>query len=641
MSKNLIEDIYPLSPLQQGILFHALLAPQADVYLRQVSYQIDSQLDVSAFERAWQATVDRHGVLRSCFVWEKRDEPQQVVFRKVKVPFERCNLRGLAPDERQRRVEDLLAAERGHPFKLSKAPLLRVTLAELSADRFRCVFTYHHLVLDGWSLARVLGEVAELYHGFSQQRPVDLPPSRPFADYVAWVRRQDMAATEAFFREHLRGFSTPTPVGSAPAAPLADAARFIELDARLGAAVTSALRTLLSRHGLTPGTLVQGAWALLLHRYSGERDVVFGTVFSGRTEELPDAESIVGLLINTLPLRARIDPAEPLLPWLARLQSERLALHRFEHAPLALIQQWSEVASGLPLFDSLLIFENFPRGLRAAGAAPVSDVRSIEATNYPLTLLAEFSAEIALRVACEAGRFPPAAAGRLLRHFEALLRGMAERPEGSLADLPLLTPEERQQALVEWNDTGSAMPAGATAFRLFEGQVQRQPQAVAMHCDGETLSYAELDRRADLLARRLRAHGVGPEVLVGIFAEVSPEMVVGLLAVWKAGGAYVPLDPDYPRERLALMLEDSGLDVLLTQERLLGRLTTRSTRVVLLDGAGEEPGGDGEDLGAEPAPENLAYVIYTSGSTGRPKGVQVSHAGLVNFLAAKRFVPHS
>jgi amino acid adenylation domain-containing protein len=634
MSRASIEDLYPLSPLQQGMLFLSLLAPESDVYLRQVSYQVDIPLDVAAFEQAWQTVVDRHPALRTCFVWERQKEPHQVVLKRLKVPFEHHDLRGLAQAEQEGRSAALFAAERRRPVQLSRPPLLRVTLLELAADRFRCALTYHHILVDGWSLGRILGEVATVYQSLFSGRQVALPPARPFADYIAWVRRQDMAATESFFRGYLRGLLAPTRVWAAPGPPPpALAERFAELAARLPADVTARLRGVLSGHGLTPATLVHGLWALLLSRYTGERDVIHGAVFSGRPESLPDSDSIVGLLVNTLPLRARVEPAGRSLAWLARLQSERLDLHRFEFAPLARVQQWSEVGGGHPLFDSLVIFENFPRG--AAGGVPVSDVRTFEATHYPSTLLAEVTSEIVLRLAFDASLCPPAEACRLLARFEALLRGLAERPEGLLGELSPLAPGERQQALVEWNDTYVPASAAPSALAGFERQVARQPDATAVECGAERLSYGELDRRAGLLAARLAAVGVGPETLVGLAVEVAVEQVVALFAVWKAGGAYVPLDPGYPRERLAFMMEDAALPVVLTEETLLDRLPRlprSSARFVLLD----RPSANAVPAAAvvPVAPAALAYALYTSGSTGRPKGVLVSHANLANFLAA-------
>jgi amino acid adenylation domain-containing protein/non-ribosomal peptide synthase protein (TIGR01720 family) len=638
MSKALIEDIYPLSPLQQGMLFHALLAPETDVYLRQVSYGIDAPLDVQAFESAWQSVVDRHPALRTCFAWERQDEPQQVVLRRVKLPVDRHDLRNLDEAGQKREIEELLAAGRSRPFKLSKAPLLRLTEAELAPDRFFCIFTYHHLLLDGWSLARVFAEVAEAYRAAVEGRPASFPPSRPYRDYIAWVRRQDMGTAEAFWRGELAGFTAPTPLDLGRGAEPGP----VDLDTRLPAADAAALRAPLARAGLTPSTLVYGGWALLLHRLSGAPDLVFGAVFSGRPEELPDAGSIVGLMINTLPVRVQINPGERLLSWLRRLQENRLRLHRFEHTPLPLVQRWSEVGGGAPLFDSLLIFENFPRAAISPGEpAAVSHLRTLEATNYPLTLLAELSDELSLRAACGAGRFAPAAVAGLLRRFAALLAALAADFERPIADVPLLTPEERQQVLVEWNDTVAAGPPGPTVVHLFERQAALSPDALAVEMGDERLTYAELHARAGRLARHLRALGVGPEGLVGLCAEPSLDMVVGLFGILLAGGAYVPLDPDYPRERLALMVEDSGAAVLLAQERLLSRLPAGSARVAFLDSPGTalEPGA--------PLPEALAagraYVLYTSGSTGRPKGVQVCHGSLANFLWSMRerpgFVP--
>jgi amino acid adenylation domain-containing protein/non-ribosomal peptide synthase protein (TIGR01720 family) len=678
MDRSLIADIYPLSPAQQGILFHALLSPGADVYRRQVSYEIAAALDAAAFTRAWQAVVDRHAALRTAFAWEGRDDPRQVVFRQVKLPVERLDWCDLPPGERQTRLAELLAADRARPFRLSKAPLARLLLVALGPERWCCIWTYHHLLLDGWSLSQIRQEVAALYAAAREGRPAQLPQCRQFGDYVAWLGRQDRAAAEAFWRRELAGFSAPTPLGIERLAPgpavaagaggagtegagaiPATAPAHGELDHRLPADLTAALRTLQAAHGLTFSTLIYGAWALLLSRYGGASDVLFGAVFSGRPASLPGVESIVGMMINTLPLRVRVARDLPLVALLRQLQRQRIELHAYEHSSLAEVQRWSEVRGGGALFDSLVIFENFPgRPLGGGAAAPslaVSGVRSIEATHYPLTLLAEMEEGLHLRLAFAAGRFDTPAMMRLLRHLAVLLEASCAGIERPADELVLLTAAERQQLLAEWSDTAAAAPPAATADRLFARQAALTPGAVAVTGDQGAWTYAELGRRAGRLARRLRALGAGPEVLVGVYAESSPEAVAGLLAVLAAGAAYVPLDPEYPRERLAFMIADSGLRLLLTQRRLLDALPAPGLPVLVLDEDGDDDAGaaawgavhgapadqcaarhaDGLAVSAAD-PDGLAYVIYTSGSTGKPKGVQVPHRALANFLWSLR-----
>jgi len=638
MSRDRIEDVYPLSPLQEGILFHSLVDRQADPYFRQVSYELLGPLDAPAFERAWQAVMDRHSALRAAFVWEKRDEPRQVVFRKVKLPFEVQDWREISPDEQADRLSAFLEEDRRRGFQLSRAPLLRLALLRLDDEVHRFVWSHHHLLLDGWSVALVLREVAALYQAFRQGRELELEPSPAFGDYIVWLREQDSAEAEAFWRHYLRGFASPTPVEAGSVASTATSIE--EEDVEVGPQAVAALRSLLGRHGLTFNTLVHGAWALLLNRQGGGPDVVFGAVFSGRPAELPGVESMVGLLINTLPVRVRVEP-EALLPaWLQKLQRERFRLHRYEHTPLVEIQRWSEVERGRALFESLVIFENFPRDTAQGGEGGAAGLRlaaprSLEGTNYPVTLLAEVGDSVRLRLAWDGRRFPAPAMQGMLRRLRGLLEAIAADLDRRLDDLPLLTSEESHQLLAEWNDS-SAPPPDLPVHRAFEEVALRRPDAAAVVSEDRRVTYGELNRAADHLAGRLRALGVGPETLVGVFADSSPETVAGLLAILKAGGAYVPLDLDYPRERLAFMIEDSRVPLLLTRKALTDRLPSADPRVVLLDGLLEAPASSPR---LETPASELAYVIYTSGSTGRPKGVQVPHGALAGFLASMRERP--
>ncbi|HKH49292.1 MAG TPA: amino acid adenylation domain-containing protein, partial [Thermoanaerobaculia bacterium] len=632
-----IEDLHPLSPTQEGILFHSRLEPGTGAYFEQMACTLRGALDVPAFERAWHAVGDRHPALRSAFVWEGLDAPLQVVRRPVEIPWRHEDWSAVPESERPERLAALYREERELGFDLTRAPLMRCVLVRLAGGLHHFVWSHHHLLLDGWSLPLVLREVFTAYDALRRGRAPELEPARPFRDYVAWLQERDLAAAEAFWRRSLDGFTAPTRL-EADAGP--DAPRSAEepgfASLRLAPRSAAALRSLARRQQLTLSTLVQGAWALLLHRHSGAEDVVFGATVSGRPAALPGVESIVGVFINSLPVRVRAAEESLLLPWLEELQAWQAEQREHEHSPLVQVREWSPLARDLPLFESLLIFENYPVdvALDAVAGLGVEDLRFFEQTHYPLTATVAPQEGLRLSLAHDRARFGDAAAARLLRDFAALLEGIAARPQGRLADLPWMSAAERQQLVVEWNDTEIDADAGDCIHRRFERQARRTPGAVALVFGRRQLTYAELDRQAEELAGRLRRRGVGPDVRVGLCAERSPEMVAGLLAVLKAGGAYVPLDSAYPAERLALMLEDSGARVLLTQEGLLPRLPiSAGVRVLLLDEGADEGAAQGQAEPVPAGPDHLAYVIYTSGSTGRPKGVMVPHRGVLNFFA--------
>ncbi|HKV06574.1 MAG TPA: amino acid adenylation domain-containing protein [Thermoanaerobaculia bacterium] len=632
MTTNL-EDVYPLSPLQQGMLFHSLLAPESGIYVNQCSCRLRGELDAERFHQSWQKAVDRHAILRSAFLWEGFDEPLQAVRSQAAVPWRTEDWRGLSAGEQAARLEELRTAERRRPFQLAQAPLLRLVLIRTGEDVWELVWTFHHILLDGWSVPLLLRELSALY---ASGDPAALPPVRPYRDYIAWLQRQDRTRAEAFWRQTLAGFSTPTPLGiDRPVPAGAGGTDFAEETSSLPADATAALQAFAARQKVTLNTICLGAWALLLARYSGEEDVVFGAVVSGRPAELPEVESILGLFINTLPVRVRVPETEPAAAWLRSLQARQLELRQFEHSPLSQVQKQSDVPPGTALFESLFVFENYPMAeMAGAGGSPISveQVRNDESTNYPLTLAVAVAEDTLLRLTYDRSRFAPAAIRRLLGHFARLLQSLTAHADRPLGETSPLDAAELEQ-LRAWNATEAAFSRDRCLHELVEAQVDRDPEAVALSFEGGTLTYRALDERANRLARHLIELGCAPETPVGVFEERSLELVVSLLAILKTGGAYVPLDPDLPAERIAFQAADAGLPLLLVQENLRDRLPATAARVVEVGAEDPPSAGRGTPRPAVRAdPQSPAYVLYTSGSTGRPKGVVVSHRAIVNRL---------
>ncbi len=624
--------------MQQGLLFHTLYAPDSGVYCEQWSCTLHGHLQVAALQHAWQRVVERHPVLRTTFHWENGAEPFQVVHRRVEVPWRQYDWRNRCTGEQEQRLEAILAADREQGFALSNAPLMRLTFIQMAEDVYQLVWTHHHLLLDGWSVPLLLKEAFQFYNGFCAGRELHLEVCRPYGDYIAWLQQQDLSQAEAFWRQTLQGFTTPTSlhVWSVGSVAANEEAGYDEQQKRLSETLTAALQALARRHHLGVNTLVQGAWALLMSRYSGEEDVVFGVVVSGRPAALVGVESMVGLFMNTLPVRVRVPPKASLLPWLQALQAQQVEARHYEYSPLVQVQRWSNVPPGLPLFDTLFVFENYPGRATVqewVSSLEIRQVRFVPRTNYPLTVLVIPGPELVLRLSYQCARFDSATMTRMLGHLQTLLEGMVADPGQRLADLPLLTQAERQQLLVAWNDTHAAYPSDMCVHQVFETQVERTPDTVAVVFEERVLTYRELNTRANRLAHHLRALGVGPEVLVGLCVERSLELMVGLLGILKAGGAYVPLDPTYPPARLAFMLADAQVPILVTQQQYMARMPVYGVQVVCLDGDWERLASQPEDnpvSGVTPA--NLAYVINTSGSTGQPKGVMVEHRALSNTM---------
>jgi non-ribosomal peptide synthetase component F len=489
-------------------------------------------------------------------------------------------------------------------------------------------------LLDGWSGSNVIQEVIAFYKGGGL---AVLPEVRPYRSYIDWIQNQDPARAEKFWREQLKGFVSPTRLPSDRES--SSGQRYDKEELIFSKAFSDRLRAIAGQHHITLNTLMRGVWAILLSRYSDELDICFGVTLAGRPAELKGVESMAGLFINTLPLRLRVPENSPLVSWLKELQRLHAEIERYSHSPLADVQRWAEIATGERLFESLLVFENYPidkslddgiEGLRFTG------VRAFEQTEYPLNLDVVPGGELLLRLMYDKDRFDASAIRRILSHVRMALEAFAANPDRRIADVEILSDTERRQLLIGWNDTETNFDLTVCAHELFEAQAKQDRDAVALVFDDRRLTYGELNARANQLAHYLRGRGVGSEVLVGACMERSLEMVVGLLGILKAGGAYVPLDPGYPSERLAYILKDAQVSILLAEQKVLGVLALQNAEVICLDSDWDSIANESEDdLINVAQPQSLAYVIYTSGSTGKPKGAMIEHKGMLNHLFAK------
>ncbi|MBW4717721.1 non-ribosomal peptide synthase/polyketide synthase [Saccharothrix obliqua] len=585
-----VEDIHPLTPLQAGMVFHSLV-DDSTAYFNQLRVRLSDVDSPERLAEAWQRVVDRTPVLRSAVVWEGVDEPLQVVHRHVVVPVE------FAP------VTDELVARDAHAgLDLTRAPLMRLVVGRVSEHEVDLLWTSHHLLLDGWSTAQVFGEVLAEYAGAA---PV---VRRPFRDYLEWLAGQDPAAAEEHWRGVLRGFDTPTALPYDR--PPTDAHR-AESSAQLAFDLPAPpLAEVARAHGLTVNTLVQGAWALLLSRVSGDRDVVFGTTVSGRPAELPGVEDMVGMFINTVPTRVAVDARDEVLPWLRRLQEAQTESRRFDFVSLADIQSWA----GGRLFDSLLAFENYPVEATADGAPRVGEVDGLDTTTFPLTIRAHADDALHVELTYDPRLFDRGTIERLGDWLSRLLAALGDDPQRTVGELPWLSEQERRQVLVDWNGKGTSDP-DTTIPRRFAEQAARTPDAVAVTFEGTALTYRELDERANRLAHHLIAAGAEPERLVALRFPRSLDMVVAVLGVLKSGAAYLPIDPAYPADRVRGMVDDARPVLVLDALPDLAGLPATTPETTLL-------------------PENPAYVIYTSGSTGKPKGVVVPHANVIRLFTS-------
>ncbi|MGH3813941.1 MAG: amino acid adenylation domain-containing protein [Pseudonocardiaceae bacterium] len=632
--KRGLEDSWPLSPLQEGLLFHSLFDERAlDVYIIQVVVDLEGPLDAVRLRTAAQALLDRHSCLRAAFVPAK-DPPVQVVASAVPVPWAEVDLSDRQVTDRCPKCDRLVEEDRTTRFDLQTAPLLRFLLVKLGEVRHRLVLSVHHILLDGWSIPLVLKELFALYASGGDGSA--LPEVRPFSDHLSWLSTRDRAAALAAWAQALKGIEEPTLLAAPDRSrPLVMPER---VDLGISEALTSQLTSFARAKGLTLNTLVQVTWAVVLSRLVGRLDVVFGMTVAGRSPELSGFESMLGLFINTVPVRVQLDPAESLTDLLHRIQDEQLRL--LDHQYVGLTELQHEVGVDT-LFDTLTVVESFPaditeltRALDGTGITfTLRETRG--STHYPVALVvvpgARLQMELKYRPDLLDASAVQALAGRVMRVLEL----MVADPEARVSGIDVLSARECEQLLVEWNDTAVAVEE-TTLLELFTAQVTRTPDAVAVVCGAESVTYAELDERACRLADHLLRHGSGPEHVVGVCLERSVDLVVALVGVLRAGAAFVALEQEWPAARIEQVCRAAGAAVLITSEV---EVSPAGSTKIAIDNL---PGSSGLESAVPvcaPASANsdgLAYLIFTSGSTGTPKGVMIRHRAIAARLSWQR-----
>ncbi|MEV5595225.1 non-ribosomal peptide synthase/polyketide synthase [Streptomyces sp. NPDC052496] len=664
-----LADVWPLTPLQEGLLFHALYDEQApDVYTSQLAVDLHGPLDTGALRAAGQAVLARHPALRAAFRHDGLRTPVQVVQhpRSVTLPWAEHDLADLTDGAGQAaRADRMASAARATRFDLAHGPLLRFTLLRLGPTRHRLLLTVQHLILDGWSGPLVLRDLLAVYAAGGDATA--LPAPAPYREHLRRLTAQDRTAAEAAWQEALSGLDGPTLVApgrtagasaeqgreraegrrgeqQGSAGERGGVAEHGSVGATLSAGLTTALRALARRHGLTLNTVFQGAWAVVLRGLTGQDDICFGATVSGRPADVPGAEDMVGMFNNTLPVRVRLDAGRPFARTLARLQDEQAGLLPHQHIGLSRLHR---LCGHDQLFDTLLVFENLP----ANGAGPTAGTGPLRATapritsgtHYPLSLAVLPGERLALKLGHRRDLFAPRAAAGTLHRLIRVLKAVADDPDRPVCGLPVLSPGERTRVLHTWSTAPGPAPAPRTWPALFEAQAARTPRATAVRAADATLTYAELDAAAGRLARLIVPYGAGPERSVALALPRSARLIVAVLAVLKAGAAYVPLDPAHPAERVTSLLHDTRPVLLLTDSATAGslppgpepRLTLDAPATgALLDTLPATPVQDAERT-TPLLPRHPAYVIHTSGSTGGPQGVQVTHEGIAALAAAQ------
>ncbi|HYP19482.1 MAG TPA: amino acid adenylation domain-containing protein, partial [Chloroflexia bacterium] len=631
-----IEDIYPLSPMQRGMLFHSLYEPESDIYITQMTCELTGELEPEALCWAWQQVIDRHTILRTAVEWEQVDEPLQVVVRRAELSIEQQDWRGMDEDEQRQKLGEHLREGRGRGFDFRRPPLMRVGLMRLADNKHLFVWEHHHLLLDGWSTAALIQEVFSCYEARTRGEQVRLDKRRPYRDYIQWVMRQDQSKAQQYWQRELGGVKAAGKLGVDTSRSNHSRQGYTQQALILSEQQSEKLNRFARQQRVTLNTIMQGCWAVLMSRYSLQQEVIFGVTVSGRGMALEGVGQMIGLMINTLPMRVEVPASLQVGEWLRAIQQKQGEQREYEYSSLWQVQGWSGVEAGEQLFDSLLVFENYPVEARLkeqfeeGARLAVSNVKSVEETNYGLTVAVLPGREISIEIGYERQRYDESMIRRMLGHLGVLLGAMAADPLRPISRLPLMTDSERRQLLVGFNHTSAPFPADKCIHELIERQAERTPGAVAVISGHSEVTYSELNHRANRLARHLRHLSAAPEHLIAICLDSSAELVTSMLAVAKSGAAYLPLDPSNPPDRLAFMIEDAGARLAVTLGRFRHLLPARLPAVVLdSDRAAISPHGQ-DNLDNVATSGNAVYAVYTSGSTGTPKGIIVEHRSLVN-----------
>ncbi|SFR11785.1 non-ribosomal peptide synthase/polyketide synthase [Paenibacillus sp. cl130] len=636
-----LENIYPMTPMQKGMLFHNMLDSRSSAYVEQSTFELKGTLDLVAFAASLDLLVQRHSTLRTNFRSDLQDEPLQVVYRSKRGDLYVEDIREKEKAAQEQYIEEFARRDQQKGFDLAKDTLMRVSIFRTSDDSYHFVWSFHHIIMDGWCLSLVTNEVFGGYTTLTEGKPPQFPVVTPYSRYIEWLEEQNRQEAAEYWSSYLQGHEETTVLPQAKTGKAKGyEAEYLEFD--LGIDLTAELQKLAKQEQVTINTLMQTAWGVLLQKYNRTEDVVFGSVVSGRPADIAGVEQMIGLFINTIPVRIQGGPATAFAELMKQTQRQALSANAYDTFPLYEIQALTEQKQDL--IKHIMVFENYPveqqvEQLGSDGQEPftISNVVVTEQTNYDLNVVVMPGEGIKIRFMYNALSFDQTRLERLYGHFARLLEQISFNPYIRVEELEMVTTTERQQITGEFNDTASVYPRNQTIQKLFEEQAERTPDHVAVTLDHQSLTYRELNEKANRLAHTLQTAGVKADEPVGILTERSLDMIIGTLAILKVGGAYVPIDPQYPEDRIRYMLEDSGAKLLLTQQDLLDRCYFDGQIVNLNDDTSYS--SDASNLGIDGAGEHAAYVIYTSGSTGKPKGVVVEHQSVVRLVRNTDYVP--
>jgi amino acid adenylation domain-containing protein len=629
MKKENLKDIYPLSPLQEGMLYHALFDEATTAYVEQFSYRVAGPFDVDIFKHSWSDLVARHDILRTAFVYEKTARPRQIVLKQVDAQFACVDMRDSSPQQQEAHLEQLREEDRQRPFDPGAGRLARMTVVRLGPQSHEVLRSHHHILMDGWSSGILLKELMETYRARVAGVSPDLGAAIPITDYVTWVEAQDKQAAQDYWQEHLQGaLSSSLPFARSSPRPGDYQAQ--QVNVTLDADETEVLEGLARDCRVTLGALCRAIWGILLGRYNNSTDVLFGAVVTGRPHEVANVEAMVGLFINTVPVRVRLGEDETFAALVARLQADSLAGGERQYLPLSDILGSGRRIDHLFAFENFLQDEDFGEAMQSgAYGLQIERVLRFEHTHYDFTVAVNPGRCLGVSFSFNGRMYEDHQVQRIAGHFQQVVRAVLQDHDVLVSDIDILPACERKLVLDDFNNTAAQFPREHTLDEMFRAQVAKTPENPAVVYDGRVTSYRKLNAQANALASTLsKDYGVGHGDMVAVLLGRSDSLILSFMAILKVGAVYVPIDLDYPGERVAFIIEDCGAKVTLS-DSAGARLLPAQSPCLILDGI-DNIDQQAEEPAAVTTPESLAYVTYTSGSTGRPNGVMLEHRGALN-----------
>ncbi|MCK4260422.1 MAG: amino acid adenylation domain-containing protein [Halanaerobiales bacterium] len=633
INKKDIEMLYALTPIQEGILFHYLENPDGDIYFEQLCLHISGEVDINIFKAAWNFVAETNELLRTVFRWNQIEKPIQIILKDTKLDVRSYDFANTSNEKYDQWITEILRKDREEKFDLEQVPF-RVTLCQFGEEKFALIISHHHILYDGWSTGIILKEFFDTYNKLAKNEEFVKLKKNKYSSFIKWLKNQDYKQNETYWKEYLDNITVQ------PFLPVKcsrkkeeRATEITQYKFSFTEDLTNEIENFVKEQSTTLATLLYSGWGILLQRYNNMKDVMFGTTVSGRNADINNIEDIVGLFINTLPLRINTNANNTVLDLLDDVNQSLKERKKFESTSLVDIKRYCEINTRENLFDSIVVLENYPIDKIIKDENNIVSFLSysiFEATNFDLTVSITTHDKIEVTFIYNNSLFTDETITRIAKHYEIIINKMISDYNSKIDDIDILTNQEREQFLFEFNNTRSDYPKDKTIHELFEEQVEKNTNNVAVIYDGMSITYKELNEKANQLARVLRESGVKPDTFVGIMVERSIEMMLGILAILKSGGAYVPIDPHYPAPRIKYMLDDSKAKILLTQERFLTKIKEEYNVLNLEDRSLYT--GDTTNLDRVNTSKDLAYLIYTSGSTGRPKGVMIEHHSVLNRL---------